>query len=78
MMVFGAVLLAAIIISVFVLKNRQKRVKVGEFKYYGKDRVKVEREIDGTAAVASGGDAPAPPPEGAPPPTDKPADAPPS
>jgi hypothetical protein len=67
LLIFIGVLVVTVIALFFVLKNRQKRVKVAEFKYYGKDRVRVEREIDGGAAPAEGAPAPSEQPPAAPP-----------
>lgn len=75
LMIFAAVIVVALVASILVLRNRQKRVKVGEFKYYGKDRVRVEREIDGASNPTGGEPAPAGEGAPAPAPADQPSDA---
>ncbi|HZU96170.1 MAG TPA: hypothetical protein VFF73_05630 [Planctomycetota bacterium] len=77
LLLFGAIIFIAAVSLTLVLRQRQKRVRVAEFKYYGKDRIRVEREIDGgsgqpvdgsappapaPAAGAAGGEPPAAPP----------------
>jgi tetratricopeptide (TPR) repeat protein len=63
LLIFAGVIAVATISIVVVLRSRVKRVRVAEFKYYGKDRIRVERDIDGasTAGTAgAAGNAPAP------------------
>ncbi len=69
LLIFGAVIIATVFALVLIMRNRQKRVHVDEFKYYGKDRIRVEREIDGGAAPPNADGAPAPeqPTDAAPP-----------
>jgi hypothetical protein len=68
LLIFAGVIVVAASSVVMILKTRVKRVRVAEFKYYGKDRVRVEREIDGASAVGGAeGGAPAPAPAEEPP-----------
>ena len=62
LLIFIAVIVVASVALTMAVRGRQRRIRVAEFKYYGKDRVRVEREIDGASAAAAdaGADAPAP------------------
>jgi hypothetical protein len=62
LLIFIAVVVVAGVALFMAVKGRQRRIRVAEFKYYGKDRVRVEREIDGASAAPADAPADAPAP----------------
>jgi tetratricopeptide (TPR) repeat protein len=61
----GALVLVAIFVGAMLMR-RQKRVRVAEFHFYGKDRARAERELDGGTKAAAPEDGGVPVPSGEP------------